>query len=241
MRFVNPRTDYAFKKIFGSEQSHDILISFLNAILNLTGDDVIIAVTINDPYQPPKTGGMKDTFLDVKVQDQRGLVYLVKMQVLNSMGFEKQMLFNACKAYVNQLGRGEMYRLLNRVVAITITGFVLFPELQDAVSHFELRAQEDAAVRCPDLALVFAELTKFNLIEAQLKTPLDCWLYFFKTARTLTEIPQSLASEPAIVHALELANRAGWSEEELDDVEKREMWLRRSTVFTGEIRSSRAT
>jgi predicted transposase/invertase (TIGR01784 family) len=225
MRFLNPKTDYAFKKIFGSEQSHDILISFLNAILNLTGAEVIVQVVINDPYQAPKFGGMKDTFLDVKVKDQSGRFYIVEMQVLSVDGFEKRVLYNTCKAYVNQLSKGDAYRSLTGVVAVTITDFVLFPELNAVVTQFELCAQENRDFHYQNLALVFAELPKFNLTELELNSPLDRWLYFMKTARNLTDIPQSLASEPAIVHALELANRAGWSEEELDDVEKREMWL----------------
>jgi predicted transposase/invertase (TIGR01784 family) len=225
MRFLNPKTDYAFKKIFGSESSHEILISFLNAILNLSGDEVIIEVVISDPYQASKTLGMKDTFLDVKVKDQRGRFYIVEMQVLNVEGFEKRVLYNTCKAYVNQLNKGDAYRLLTGVVAITITDFVMFPHLQEVVTWFELCSRENREFHYQDLALVFAELPKFNLTEAQLNTPLDRWLYFMKTARTFTEVPQALATEPAIMHALELANRASWSEEELDDVEKREMWL----------------
>ncbi|PQJ95588.1 Rpn family recombination-promoting nuclease/putative transposase [Chromatium okenii] len=225
MRFLNPKTDYTFKKIFGSETSHEILISFLNAILNLSGAEEIIEVTIIDPYQAPKIQGLKNTFLDVKVRDQSGHFYIVEMQVLNVEGFEKRVLYNTCKAYVNQLGKGEAYRLLTSVVAITIADFIMFSELQQVVSQFRLSATENPAIYQRDLELVFAELPKFDLTEAELKTPLDRWFYFLKTAENLTAVPESLAVEPAIAQALELANRAGWSEEELDDVEKREMWL----------------
>jgi predicted transposase/invertase (TIGR01784 family) len=225
MRFLNPKTDYTFKKIFGSETSHEILISFLNAILDLSGEERIIEVVIIDPYQAPKVQGLKNTFLDVKVRDQSGRFYIVEMQVLNVEGFEKRVLSNTCKAYVNQLGKGGAYRLLTNVVAITIADFIMFPELQRVVSQFRLSASENPAIYQRDLELVFAELPKFNLTEAELTTPLDRWFYFLKTAENLTAVPESLAVEPAIAQALELANRAGWSEEELDDVEKREMWL----------------
>jgi predicted transposase/invertase (TIGR01784 family) len=225
MRFFNPKIDYAFKKIFGSESSQEILISFLNAILSLSGDNLIIEVVIIDPYQAPKVQGLKNTFLDVKVRDRSGRFYIVEMQVLNVEGFEKRVLYNTCKAYVNQLGKGDAYRLLTDVIAITITDFVMFPELAQVVSQFCLCARENPAIYYQDLELVFAELPKFVLTEAELTTPLDRWFYFLKTAKNLTAIPQSLAIEPAIIQALELANRAGWSEEELDDVEKREMWL----------------
>ncbi|MEO5375569.1 MAG: Rpn family recombination-promoting nuclease/putative transposase [Alphaproteobacteria bacterium] len=225
MRFLNPKTDFAFKKIFGSESSREILVSFLNAVLQLSGEDVICEVTIIDPYLAPKIEGMKDTFLDVRVRDQRDRSYIVEMQVLNVEGFEKRVLFNACKAYVNQLGRGEPYHTLSEVVAVTITDFEMFPDLARVVSRFRLRADENAAICHQDLELVFAELPKFRKTEAELETTLDLWLYFLKTAKDLTAIPRSLSVEPAIVKALELANRAAWTEEELDDLEKREMWI----------------
>jgi predicted transposase/invertase (TIGR01784 family) len=225
MRFLNPKTDFAFKKIFGSEASRDILISFLNAILGLTGDDRIADVTIIDPYLAPKIEGMKDTYLDVRVRDQRDRSYIVEMQVLNVEGFEKRVLYNACKAYVNQLGKGDPYHILTEVVAVTITDFSMFPDLGRVVSRFRLRADENPAICHQDLELVFAELPKFTKADAELETTLDRWFYFLKTAKDLKAIPQSLAVEPAIVKALELANRAAWTEEELDDLEKREMWI----------------
>ncbi|MEL7227660.1 MAG: PD-(D/E)XK nuclease family transposase, partial [Cyanobacteria bacterium J06576_12] len=65
MRFLNPKTDFAFKKIFGSLQSKDILISFLDALL-YEGAPTIKDLEIIDPYQAPQLKGMKDTYLDVK-------------------------------------------------------------------------------------------------------------------------------------------------------------------------------
>ncbi|MFP4578121.1 MAG: PD-(D/E)XK nuclease family transposase, partial [Coleofasciculus sp.] len=67
MIFINPKTDFAFKKIFGSEQSKDILISFLNALL-YQGRAVIQDVEILNPYLAPQIQGIKDTYLDVKAR-----------------------------------------------------------------------------------------------------------------------------------------------------------------------------
>lgn len=225
MRFLNPRTDLAFKKIFGSDSSRDIVISFLNAMLALTGEDAIADVTILDPYQAPKIQGMKDTFLDVRVKDCRGRSYVVEMQVLNVPGFEKRVLYNACKAYVGQLAKGDGYHLLGEVVAVTITDFIMFAELERVVSQFRLRADENPLIHHQDLELAFAELPKFTKTEANLETTLDRWLYFLKTAEDLTAVPRALAMEPAIVKALDIANRATWTDDELDAQEKREMWI----------------
>lgn len=102
MRFLNPRTDFAFKKIFGSEQNKAILISFLNAIL-YEEESVIEDLEILDPYQAPATQGLKDSFLDVKARITGNKLVVIEMQVLNLLSFRKRILYNAAKAYSNQL------------------------------------------------------------------------------------------------------------------------------------------
>ena len=102
MRFINPKTDYAFKKIFVSEQSHEILISFLNAML-YEGRNTIIEIEILNPYLAPRIRGIKDTYLDVKATisdgSHKNSTVIIEMQVLNIEGFEKRILYNAAKTY----------------------------------------------------------------------------------------------------------------------------------------------
>jgi predicted transposase/invertase (TIGR01784 family) len=125
MIFINPKTDFAFKKIFGSEQSKDILISFLNALL-YEARPVIEDLQILNPYLAPRIRGVKDTYLDVKAKLQDGTTVIIEMQVLNVEGFEKRILYNATKAYSIQLDSGEDYKLLEPVIALTITDFEMF-------------------------------------------------------------------------------------------------------------------
>ncbi len=224
MKFLNPKTDFAFKKIFGSEESHDILLSFLNALLNLKPPYRLCEVEILDPYLAPKIRGMKDSYLDVRAKDEKGKSYIIEMQVLNVAGFEKRILYNACKAYAGQLSSGEDYHLLTDVIAITITDFIMFPEMEQISNKFKLRA-DAGEVYNDDLELVFAELPKFQKTEHELETELDRWYYFLKHAKDLDAIPGSLKIEPPIAHAFELANKAGLTREELDDQERREIYI----------------
>jgi predicted transposase/invertase (TIGR01784 family) len=87
MKFISPKTDFAFKKIFGSEQSHDVLISFLNAML-YDGQSRISQLEILNPYLAPRIRGVKDTYLDVKAKLDNGTSVIIEMQVLNIEGFE---------------------------------------------------------------------------------------------------------------------------------------------------------
>jgi len=93
MRFLDVKTDFAFKKVFGSEQSKNVLISFLNAIIDF-GEERVTDLTIVDPYQIPLLKGMKDSYVDVKAVLSDHTKVIVEMQVLNVEGFEKRVLYN---------------------------------------------------------------------------------------------------------------------------------------------------
>ena len=97
MRFISPKVDYAFKKIFGSEHSKEILISFLNAIV-YNGDQVIKDLTIVNPYNPGQTLSLKDTYLDVKAVLADGSIVVIEMQIASMAAFNKQRMssINLC-------------------------------------------------------------------------------------------------------------------------------------------------
>ena len=225
MIFINPKTDFAFKKIFGSEQSKDILISFLNSIL-YQGNPTIEDLEILNPYLAPKIRGIKDTYLDVRAKITGDKTVIIEMQVLNVEGFEKRILYNAAKAYSIQLETGEDYTLLNPVIALTITDFEMFPHLDKIISRFILKEKDyliDYLIY--DIELVFVELPKFNQKLEELETITDKWLYFIKSARTLESVPEIMGTVPEIQKAFEIANQANLSREELEDLEKREIYI----------------
>lgn len=225
MRFINPKTDFAFKKIFGSEQSKDILISFLNALL-YNGNSTIEDLEILNPYLAPKIRGVKDTYLDVKAKITGDKTVIIEMQVLNLEGFEKRILYNAAKAYSIQLDAGENYNLLNPVVALTITDFEMFTNWDKVISRFALKEQDylvDYSIY--DIELVFVELPNFNKELTQLETITDKWIYFLKTARSLETVPEEIGEIPEIQKAFAIANRSNLTREELEDLSQREIYI----------------
>ena len=222
--FINPKTDFAFKKIFGSKKSKDILISFLNAML-YQEKLIIEDLEILDPYQAPRIKGMEDSYLDVKATLVGNKTVIIEMQVLNVLGFEKRVLYNAAKAFSIQLDVGEDYTLLNPVIALTITDFEMFPNSAKVISRYGLKEKEDLTTYSDDIELVFVELPKFMKNLADLETATDKWLYFLKAANTLTEVPASMGAVPAINHAFEVARQSKLTRRELEELEKREMFL----------------
>jgi predicted transposase/invertase (TIGR01784 family) len=225
MRFINPKTDFAFKKIFGSDRSKDILISFLNALL-YRGEPVIADLEILDPYIAPKIEGLKDTFVDVRARLRDGRRVIIEMQVLNVEGFEKRVLYNAAKSYSTQLLVGEAYQQLAAVVALTITDFVMFPECDELESVFVLKERVRMTdYREGDMQLVFVELPKFTKELDELETPMDKWLYFLRNAPGLEVIPETMETSPEMRHAFEIANQANMTPEELHLQERKMIYI----------------
>ncbi len=230
MIFINPKIDFAFKKIFGSEDSKDILISFLNALI-YEAQPVIQNLEILNPYGAPKIRGLKDTYLDIKANiidretnEQRTVI--IEMQVLNVEGFEKRILYNAAKSYSIQLTTGQGYNLLNPVIALTITDFVMFADLPNVTSRFVLK-EKDFLIDYPidDIELIFVELPKFKKDLESLETIIDKWLFFLNNARKLQDIPPSMDNIPELKKAFYIANQANLTVEELDDQEKSEFFI----------------
>jgi predicted transposase/invertase (TIGR01784 family) len=235
MIFINPKIDFAFKKIFGSEDSKDILISFLNALI-YEDHPVIQDLEILNPYLAPRIRGIKDTYLDIKARiidaetgEQRTVI--IEMQVLNVEGFEKRILYNAAKSYSTQLKSGQAYNLLNPVIALTITDFVMFSELSNVISRFVLK-EKDYLIDYPiyDIELIFVELPKFKKQLSELENIIDKWLFFLNNARGMTDIPTEMDNIPEMKKAFYIANQANLTLEELDDQEKSEFFIQDQRV-----------
>ncbi len=231
MEFLDVRTDYAFKKVFGSEQSKTILICFLNAVI-YGGQDEIIDLTIVDPYQIPLLKGMKDSYVDVKAILANRTKVIIEMQVLHVEGFEQRILYNAAKLYSTQLKRSDKYTGLEPIIAVTITDFEMFAEFSRVISYWHLREKESLIKYSDDIELIFVELPKFTQTESELETVTDKWIYFLQNAGKLDFIPKTLSTEPCLAEAFDIANTAGLSEEELEIQFKRRdfIWLQQGSV-----------
>ena len=227
MKFINPKVDYAFKKIFGSQQSKDILISFLNAII-YNGEKTIKDLTIVNPFNPGKIISLKETYLDVKAVLVDGSIVIIEMQMARMTAFNKRVAYNLSKAYANQLDKGENYPLLNPAIALTITDFILFKNTDsninkdDYINKFVFQ-EETKKYKCleKELRLIFVELPKFKKSLSELKNLTDKWIYFLQEAASFDEIPENLGEVAEIEQALNIANFINMTPEELEIVENR--------------------
>ncbi|NEP31972.1 Rpn family recombination-promoting nuclease/putative transposase [Moorena sp. SIO3B2] len=225
MRFISPKTDFAFKKIFGSSESKEVLISFLNALI-YQGESRINNLEIIDPYNAGHTTELKDTYLDVKAILNDGSTVIIEMQVLNVPAFDKRVIYNLAKTYSTQLKYGEGYSKLKPVIALTITDFTMFEQTDRYLTRFLFQEEQEKFIyRNQHLSMVFVELPKFSRSLEELETASEKWIYFMKEAPNLEAIPDTLSEIPEIAQALTIANQANMSRKDLEELHKREVFM----------------
>ncbi len=241
MQFVNPKNDVAFKKIFGSEDKTEVLIGFLNAVLDLQGDEAIQTIRPRNPYQSLKLALEKQTILDIYATDNRGFTFIVEMQMANVTSIIKRFAYYVAREYSTQIERGQDYPSLRPVIFVGVLDFTLFkqPNIDQAhaiqednlegetkqkkhayLSGHKILDEETYKQEIGDFSWYFIELPKFTKKENELDHILDKWVYFIKHAEDLDVIPTHV-QEYELQTAYELANRFGWAREELELYEHR--------------------
>jgi len=215
MKFADPKNDLAFKKIFGDENHKNILISFLNAVLDFTQDKTIVDVTLVNPYQVPKIPELKETILDIQATNRNGDTFIVEMQRKDLHDFSKRSLYYTSKAYVSQLSKKEDYSLLKKVYFIGILNFNIF-EGKKYISRHLIINQETSSQDLDDFEFTFVELPKFTKELEQLESILDKWIYFIQNADDLTLIPEQYKEIEEFTDAFNIANQCSWNKKELE-------------------------
>ena len=225
MRFIDPKIDFAFKKIFGSSDSKDILINFLNAIL-YEGQPLIEDLEIIDSQPENPTLGAQETRLDVKATINGDRIALVEIQLINVPSFGNRVLYNAAKSYSQQLTGKDRYERLKTVISLKIADFEMFENQPEFMSRFVFQEKEQQ-FESPDTAieLVFIELPKFSKELAALETTADQWIYFIKNTSSLETVPETLRAVPEIQKAFRIAMEDNFNQEELKELQKQEQWI----------------
>lgn len=213
-RYLNPRSDVVFKKIFG-EHAH-LLISFLNSLLPLPADGQIVSLDYLPTEQIPNIPVLKRTIVDVKCTDQQGRIFIVEMQIEWTTYFMQRMLFGASQAYVNQLNKGEQYEYLKPVYGLGLLAENFDHESPDFYHHYKIINVEKPSRELKGLQFVFIELQKFKPTNHSQRKLQVLWLRFMSeiNEKTRTVDPELLAV-PEIREAIELSEEAAYNASEL--------------------------
>ncbi len=215
-RYLNPTNDIGFKKLFGTENHKNLLISFLNSILGLENNKRIQQVQLIPQEMSPLFGEGKRSILDVQCTDASGTRYIVEMQNYYAPEFIKRTQMYTSHAYVAQLEKGTQQFELSPVVLLAITNHTVFPEKQHAISYHKMLDEETLEHDLKDISYVFIELTKFHKENPdELETLLDKWMYFFKYWEK-SKSPPAAITEPEILQAYDTMEKFNWNAAELD-------------------------
>ncbi|WP_410542957.1 Rpn family recombination-promoting nuclease/putative transposase [Wolbachia endosymbiont of Tetranychus urticae] len=216
-KFLDPKNDVAFRRIFGTEKNKDILIHFLNDILSFTGKNAIQDIEFLSTIQDPDIASKKQSIVDVLCRDSTGVQWIIEMQVAKTKGFEKRAQYYAAKAYSRQADKGDQYHDLKEIIFIAIADCILFPDKAEYKSKHTIRDEDTNEHDLKDFYFVFIELPKFpKTKEDQLSSIVEKWVYFFRYADETSEeeLERIIGSDLIIKRAYEELNRFNWSEKE---------------------------
>ncbi|WP_265043450.1 Rpn family recombination-promoting nuclease/putative transposase [Wolbachia endosymbiont (group A) of Scambus nigricans] len=233
-KFLDPRNDLCFKKIFGTEKNKNILIHFLNDILGFTEINAIQEVEFLSTIMDPEVASDKQSIVDVLCKDSHGNRYIAEMQLARDKGFEKRAQLYAAKAYSRQLDKSGNYIDLKKVFFIAISNCNLLPEEVDYISTHNIRDIKTNGHYSKDFQFVFIELPKFakNKVE-QLESIVERWCFFFKYAEETTEedLKEIAEKAPIIKLTYDELDKFRWNEKDLVAYEERIMDLRKEEAI----------
>jgi predicted transposase/invertase (TIGR01784 family) len=214
MRYLDPKNDLPFKKIFG--QHPDILTDFLNAILPLPEDKPIVSIEYLSGEQVPQVPLFKNSIVDVKCKDKQGRVFIVEMQMLWTDSFASRVVFNASKAYVTQLYKGEKYKGLESVYALSLVSEE-YTTTKEYLHHYKIVNVGNPHMVLEGLEFVFVELPNIRAENLPKDIRKRAWLRFFTEIRDQTEaISNEITSNPATKQAVELLQESAFTPQELE-------------------------
>ena len=216
-RYINPYTDFGFKKLFGTEINKELLISFINSLLH--GKEVITNLTyLNTEHLGTSEADRKAVF-DVYCENEKGEKILVEMQRGLQQYFKDRSIYYATFPIREQAQRGDWDYQLKGIYIIGILNFT-FDEKDDNYFHHEVQLLDNHTkeVFYDKLTFIYLEMPKFNKTEDELHTMFEKWLFVLRNLSRLMERPKAL-QERVFTRLFEAAEIAKFTKVEYEAYE----------------------
>ncbi len=220
MKYLDPKADLTFKKIFGKHP--DLLTSLLNALLPLGENEQIRSIKYLPTELVPELYLHKNSIVDVLCEDVKGRKFCVEMQMEWSNSFKQRVLFNASKLYVTQAMKKEKYSELQPVYSLNLVNDIFEHDMPDRFIHnYRIVHDKNSDKVIDGLHFTFIELPKFTPHSIADKRMMVLWLRFLTEIDANTqEVPSELQRNPEISKALEEVKVSAFNEEELRAYDK---------------------
>lgn len=219
MKYLNPKADLTFKKVFSEHP--DLVISFLNALLPFKdADEEITWVEYLNPELIQFNPFSWDNIVDVRCRDRVDRQFIVEMQMMWTSAYKQRVLFNASKAYVSQLDKGGDYEILQPVYSLNLVNDT-FSESEEFYHDFQIVESAETKEVIEGLRFIFIELPKFTPHSYSDKKMQVLWLRYLTEINEKTrEVPQELMNNPEICKAVSQLEESAFSEAQLLGYEK---------------------
>jgi predicted transposase/invertase (TIGR01784 family) len=193
-RYINPYTDFGFKKLFGEEASKNLLVDFLNQLL--PSKHKIVTLTFKNSDQYASTKDEKKAIFDIHCENEKGDRFIVEMQKAKLKFFKDRAVFYTTFPIKEQAEKGDWDFKLTPVYCVAILDFIFDDEREQKnyISHVQLKDQY-CQVFYDKLTYIFIEMPMFNKNEHELETHFDKWLYFLKNLENFENIPEILEED----------------------------------------------
>ena len=216
-RYVNFYTDFAFKKLFGTEINKELLISFLNALLH--GREEIEDITYLNAERLGTQEYDRRAVFDVYCRNEKGEHFIVEMQKGEQQFFKDRSIYYSTFAIREQAPRGVWNYGLKGIYTIGILNFTIYPNNKDYYHEIKLTDIATKEVFYDKLTFIYLEMPKFTKTEAELETLFDKWLYVIRNLAALMERPRAL-QEKVFTHLFEVAEIAKFDRKERYEYEE---------------------
>jgi predicted transposase/invertase (TIGR01784 family) len=217
-KYINPLTDFGFKKLFGTEPNKHLLIDFLNQIL--PDNRKVANLTYGTTDKVGRTEFDRKAIFDLSCVGEDGEKFIVEMQKAKQNYFKDRSVFYASFPIQEQAKKGEWNYKLQAVYSIGILDFVFDDHKTDKTLHHivELKNQR-GEIFYDKLKFIYIELPKFNKTEAELETHFDKWLFVLTHLSKLQDRPRQL-QERVFKNIFEVAEIAKFKPKELKAYEE---------------------
>ncbi|ANQ52022.1 PD-(D/E)XK nuclease family transposase [Flammeovirga sp. MY04] len=189
-RYINPFTDFGFKKIFGEEANKDILIDFLNSVL--PAEDQIYDLNYKSTEHLPTNDTDRKAIYDLYCENELGEKFIVELQRAEQTHFKDRTIYYSSFPIQEQAKKGKGWDYeLKAVYVISIMDFIFDEQEKDFHHIIQLKDQKNQ-VFYDKLKFVYLELPKFRKQESELNSNFDKWLYLLNNITTFEQMPSVL-------------------------------------------------
>ena len=218
-RYINPFTDWGFKRLFGQEFSKDLLINFLNDLFE--GEFQIKDVTFKDKEQLGETNDLRGCIFDIYCVTDDDKHFIVEMQNRWVPFFVNRSIYYASKAFVAQRKKfdeaGVRTAVLYQFVPVYVVCIMNFMPREHEVTKFRtdvaLREKSSDSVFSDKLRFIYLSLPFFDKSEEECETGFEKWIYVLKYMEVLERLPFT-AQKKIFDHLAKLADVRCLSSEE---------------------------